>query len=135
MARTTTTSLPPEIEISFTNVLLSVPTPNLIHKLGAMKESVPMHGGGKVRFRQYNKLSTATVPLGTTGISPPGQQLTAFDIDAELSYYGTFIDINEQVIINNQDPKRYGVSKSSLIDLEAYGVSYGDRAEGLFFIG
>lgn len=104
MARTTTTSLPPEIEISFTNVLLAVPIPNLIHKLGAMKEAVPMHGGGKIRFRQYNKLATATVPLGTTGISPPGQQLTAFDIDAELSYYGTFIDINEQVIINNQDP-------------------------------
>lgn len=34
-----------------------------------------------------------------------------------------YVAINQQVTLQNQDPKRYGVYKSSLIDLEAYGVS------------
>ncbi len=31
--------------------------------------------------------------------------------------------LNEQVVLQAQDPKMNGVYKSSLIDLEAYGVS------------
>jgi len=36
-----------------------------------------------------------------------------------MSFYGTYIVINEQVALQNQDPKMNGVSKLSLIDLEA----------------
>ncbi|MGD0331224.1 MAG: hypothetical protein ABSB40_12415 [Nitrososphaeria archaeon] len=44
------------------------------------------------------------VPLGTTGVTPPAQQLTAIDIDAKISFYGTFVQLNEQVTLQNQDP-------------------------------
>ena len=90
-------------------------------------------------------------------------------IDAKISFYGTYVILNEQVTLQNQDPvlnecaARLGVSlrqtedqltrdmlagtaafinctggvngrniavlKFSLIDLEAYGISYGDRAQ------
>jgi len=80
---------------------------------------------------RYNPLATATVPLGNSGVTPPPQQLTAVNIDAEIDFYGTYIILNEQVTLQNQDPKVNGVSKSFLIDLEAYGENYGDRAEGL----
>lgn len=40
-----------------------------------------------------------------------------------------YVAINQQVSLQNQDPKKYGVYKSFLIDLEAYGKSYGDRAQ------
>ena len=81
------------------------------------------------------------VPLGNTGITPPSQALTAIDIDAKMSFYGTYVQLNEQVTLQNQDPvlneaaARLGVSlrqtedqltrryiagvKLSLIDLEA----------------
>ena len=44
------------------------------------------------------------VPLGNTGITPPSQALTAIDIDAQISFYGTYVQLNEQVTLQNQDP-------------------------------
>lgn len=123
MAITTTSSLPAPVQQSFSYKLLSVPTPNMIHKIPAMKKKMPRNGGTTLRMRRYQPLATAKVPLGNTGVTPPAQQLSAVDIDAKISFYGTYVVINEQVTLQNQDPKRYGVSKFSLIDLEAYGVS------------
>lgn len=83
-----------------------------------MKKNMPRNGGRTLRMRRYNPLNTAMVPLGNSGITPPAQNLTAVDIDATISFYGTYVILNEQVTLQNQDPKRYGVFKSSLIDLE-----------------
>ncbi len=132
MAITTTSTLPAPVQQSFNYKLLSVPVPNMIHKIPAMLKNMPRNGGTTMRMRRYNPLNTAMVPLGNTGVTPPAQNLTAVDIDAKISFYGTYVQINEQVTLQNQDPKMYGVSKFSLIDLEAYGVSYGDKAEGFF---
>lgn len=123
MAITTTTILPAPVQQSFSYKLLSVPTPNLIHKIPCLKKTMPRNGGTTLRMRRYNPLTTAKVPLGNSGVTPPAQQLTAIDIDAKLSFYGTYVMINEQVTLQSQDPKMNGVVKSSLIDLEAYGVN------------
>jgi N4-gp56 family major capsid protein len=79
---------------------------------------MPRNGGTTLRMRRYNPLNTAMVPLGNSGVTPPPQNLTAVDIDAKISFYGTYVQLNEQVTLQNQDPKKYGVYKSSLIDLE-----------------
>jgi len=39
-----------------------------------------------------------------TGVTPPAQNLTAVDIDAKISFYGTYVILNEQVTLQNQDP-------------------------------
>ena len=122
MAITTTTILPAPVQQSFSLKLLSVPVPNMIHKIPAMKKQMPRNGGTTLRMRRYNALEPAMVPLGNTGVTPPGQTLTAVDIDAKISFYGTYLQINEQVTLQNQDPKMNGVYKSSLIDLEVYGI-------------
>jgi N4-gp56 family major capsid protein len=96
--------------------LLSVPVPNMIHKIPAVLKTMPAKGGRVLRMRRYNPLNTAMVPLGNTGVTPPSQTLTAVDIDAAVSFYGTYIQINEQVTLQSQDPvlneaaKRLGVS-------------------------
>jgi len=77
---------------------------------------MPRNGGTTLRMRRYNPLATATVPLGNSGVTPPPQQLTAVNIDAEIDFYGTYIILNEQVTLQNQDPvlneaaQRLGVS-------------------------
>jgi N4-gp56 family major capsid protein len=134
MSITTTSSLPAPVQQSFSYKLLSVPVPNMIHKIPAMLKNMPRNGGTTLRMRRYNPLLTAMVPLGNTGVTPPAQNLTAVDIDAKLSFYGTYVILNEQVTLQNQDPKMYGVVKSFLIDLEALmNLFMGDRAEGLSF--
>lgn len=116
MAITTTSTLPAPVQQSFSMKLLSVPVPNMIHKIPATMKTMPAKGGTTLRMRRYNPLDTAMVPLGNTGVTPPAQQLTAVDIDAEISFYGTYLQLNEQVTLQNQDPvlneaaKRLGVS-------------------------
>jgi len=97
MAITTTTLLPAPVQQSFSMKLLSVPTPNMIHKIPAVLKTMPANGGTTLRMRRYNPLETAMVPLGNTGVTPPAQTLSAVDIDAEISFYGTYIQLNEQV--------------------------------------
>jgi len=88
MAITTTTVLPSPVQQSFSYKLLSVPVPNMIHKIPAMKKNMPRNGGNTLRMRRYNPLATAMVPLGNQGITPPDQALTAVDIDARIQFYG-----------------------------------------------
>jgi len=104
MAITTTSTLPAPVQQSFSYKLLSVPVPNMIHKIPAMLKNMPRNGGTTLRMRRYNPLNTAMVPLGNSGVTPPPQNLTAVDIDAKISFYGTYVQINEQVTLQNQDP-------------------------------
>lgn len=104
MPITTTTTLPSPVQQSFSYKLLSVPVPNMIHKIPAFKQQMPRNGGNTLRMRRYNPLNTAMVPLGNTGATPPPQALTAIDIDAKISFYGTYVVLNEQVTLQNQDP-------------------------------
>lgn len=104
MSITTTSTLPAPVQQSFSYKLLSVPVPNMIHKIPAMLKQMPRNGGTTLRMRRYNPLPTAIVPLGNSGITPPATNLTAVDIDAKISFYGQYIQLNEQVTLQNQDP-------------------------------
>lgn len=116
MAITTTSLLPAPVQESFSLKLLSVPTPGMIHTIVAEKDTMERNGGTTKRYRRYNALDTALAPLGNSGETPPEQDLVAVDIDAKVDFYGTFIRINEQVTLQNQDrplneaAKRLGVS-------------------------
>lgn len=88
MPITTSAVLSAPVQQSFSYKLLSVPVPYFIHKIPAMKKTMPRNGGTTLRMRRYNALNTALVPLGNSGITPPSQQLTAVDIDAVIDFYG-----------------------------------------------
>jgi N4-gp56 family major capsid protein len=108
--------LPAPVQQSFSMKLLSVPVPYMIHKIPAELKAMPRNGGTTLRMRRYNPLATAPVPLGNSGITPPPQNLTAVNIDAQMDFYGTYVLLNEQVTLQNQDPvlneasQRLGVS-------------------------
>lgn len=104
MAITTTSVLPAAVQQSFDERLLSVPVPDFIHKFAAMKKRMPRNGGTTLRMRRYNPLNSALVPLGNSGINPPSQSLSAVDVDAKMSFYGTYVQISEQVTLQNNDP-------------------------------
>lgn len=116
--------MPAPVQQSFSYKLLSVPVPYMIHKIPAMLKQMPRNGGTTLRMRRYNPLNTALVPLGNTGVTPPPQTLTAVDIDAKIDFYGTYIYLNEQVTLQNQDPvlneasQRLGVSLNVMGDVK-----------------
>jgi N4-gp56 family major capsid protein len=104
MTITTTSLLPSPVQQSFSQKLLSVPVPYLVHKIVAELKNMPANGGTTLRMRRYNPLATCPVPLGNSGVLPAPQTLSALNIDAVMSFYGTYIWMNEQVTLQNQDP-------------------------------
>ena len=101
---TTTGVLPSPVQQAFSYKLLLTPVPNMIHGLCASYYTMPRNNGYILRMRRYNKLSDALVPLGNSGAPIPPQVLTAIDVDAEISFYGTYIILNQQVALQNNDP-------------------------------
>lgn len=101
---TTMNNLPPEIAVSYSGKLLSTPVPNHIYSIPAMKHVMKAGEGHTTRFRRFNSLGTAMVPLDVNGSTPPSKNLVAVDIDARINYYGTYLKINEQVTISSSCP-------------------------------
>jgi|ERR1700750_2142373 len=103
------------VQQTFDDVLLAVQTPNLIMKLGALTKRLPAKGGRILRMARYDRLPTAPVPLGPSGATPPSTDLNRIDIDAQMSFYGQYVAINQQVEIKFI----VACSKSALIEVEA----------------
>lgn len=99
---TTTSNFAPVVLQSAAEKLLAVKVPYLIHRLPCVRRKMVARGGTTIRFPRMNKFSTATTPLGVSGITPPPEPLSYMNIDATLSFYGKWTGINEQVILQNQ---------------------------------
>ena len=131
MSITTTTDLPAPIRQSLMQGMLSVPTPNFNYIIPAEKFAIPMQGGTTMRFLRPRPLTPPVVPLGNTGIEPPSQIAQRDVLDATISFYGTSVILNEQVVIQDQDPvlswvaERLGVAMKQAEDtiLREYLVS------------
>jgi hypothetical protein len=104
---TTSTDLPAPIVQSLAPGMLSVPTPNFNYIIGADRYSMPRNGGTTLRFLRPRPLSPPIVALGNSGIEPASQVPQRDIIDATVSFYGTSVILNEQAVLQAQDPKPY----------------------------
>ncbi len=103
MGITTSGDLAPAVRQDLAMRMLSVKTPNLIHKTWAMKDELEAHNGDIKRYRRYTKLGTSPAPLGPSGAPIAGKTLSATDIDAKIDYYGDWVGVTEQVVLANQE--------------------------------
>jgi N4-gp56 family major capsid protein len=103
MATTSPSDLSPAVKQELAMKMLSLPTPNLIHKDFAIKDVLEVKNGDTKRYRLYNKFMTATAPLAGNGAPVAGKTLTATDIDAKIDYYGDWAGVSEQVFRANQE--------------------------------
>lgn len=123
MSITTTSFLPAPILQSLAPGMLSVPTPNFNYIIPAEKYSMPRQGGTTMRFLRPVPLQPPVVQLGNSGIEPASQVATREVIDAAMAFYGTSVILNEQVIIQDQDPvlswvtERLGVAMRQAEDI------------------
>ena len=99
----TTTDMSPAVKKYFSRGLLATPTPNLIHTLGVEKRTMPKNSGSVMRMKRYERLATATTPLGNSGVDPAPASVTTEFVDAEIQYYAQWIKLNEQVQLTVED--------------------------------
>jgi len=101
MALTTQTQLPPQVQQSVHDTMLSIKTPDLIHNVASQRAILPAKGGTTLRYYRYDRLPTAPVPL--TGAEVPAVTPSRIDIDATVSFYGQFMALNQTINLQNQD--------------------------------
>ena len=104
MATVTTSILPAPVQIYYDRVMLSMSEPNLIHSKAAMKKTLASRNGNTIRMERYEDIGSAVVPLGNTGVTPPSKLMSSVFVDAQINFYGTWIELNEQVQLTSQSP-------------------------------
>lgn len=99
---TTTTTVDPEVNLFFDNILLDRHMPYYVHGYFAQERRIPQKNSKTAIFRRFDNLADALTPL-TEGVTPAAEQVTKFDITAVVSQYGKVVELSDDIIITVQD--------------------------------
>ena len=102
---TSDTGLSDEMKTYYSDYLIDLAEPYLVHDQFGQKQPIPQNGGKQIEFRKYSPLPKALTPL-TEGVTPTGQKLTMGVVTAVVSQYGGYIELSDMLlwtaIDNNQ---------------------------------
>ena len=87
---TTGNNLSGEMKTFYSDYLIDMAEPLLVHDQFGQKHPIPKNGGKTIEFRKYDPLPKATTAL-TEGVTPEGQKLNMGVITATVAQYGGFI--------------------------------------------
>lgn len=99
---TTDTGLTNEMKTYYSDYLIDLAEPELIHDQFAQKHPIPKNGGKRIEFRKYDSLPKALTPL-TEGVTPDGQKLSMSVITAEVRQYGGYVELSDMVMLTAID--------------------------------
>ena len=83
MPTITTSTLPPAVQASFDQTLLSTPTRNFIYNVAAQRRKKTANSGDVVRYMRFNQLDSALVPLT---IKLAELKSSLIDLEAEVVF-------------------------------------------------
>lgn len=99
---TTDSGLSDEMKTYYSDYLIDIAGPKLVHDQFAQKHPIPKNGGKIIEFRKYSPLPKATKPL-QEGVTPDGQKLNTSVITAEVKQYGGFIELSDILLLTAID--------------------------------
>ena len=99
---TSDVGLSAEMKTFYSEYLINLAEPELIHDQFGQKHPIPKNGGKNIEFRKYDSLGKALTPL-TEGVTPNGQKLTMSTITATVSQYGGFIELSDVLLLTAID--------------------------------
>jgi len=95
--------LSPGMRTFYDETLIDIVGPKLVHNQDAVKKPIPANGGKKIQFRGFNPLPKALIAL-TEGVTPAGNKLDMFTIQAEVSQYGDYVMVSDLLKLTHVDP-------------------------------
>lgn len=99
---TTDPGLSDEMKTFYSDYLIDMAQPELVHDQFGQKHPIPKNGGKTIEFRKYNPLPKALKPL-TEGVTPDGGKLSMSVITAKVEQYGFYIEISDVLLLTAID--------------------------------
>lgn len=99
---TTGNDLSPEMKTYYSDFLIDLAEPELVHDQFGQKHPIPQGSGKTIEFRQYDPLPELTTAL-TEGVTPDGQNLNVKNVTATVSQYGGYVTISDMLILTAID--------------------------------
>ena len=100
---TTTDGLTDEMKVYYSDYLIDLVEPELVHDMFAQKHPIPKNGGKTIEFRQWDTLPEMTTPL-TEGVTPDGQSLSMSTVTATVEQYGGYVTLSDMFMLTAIDP-------------------------------
>ena len=94
--------LAPEMKTYYSDYLIDMAEPELVHQQFGQKHPIPKNGGKTIEFRKYSPLPKALTPL-TEGVTPDGQKLNVSTITATISQYGGYVELSDVLLMTAID--------------------------------
>ena len=101
-SNTTGNDLSTEMKTFYSNYLIDMAGPLLVHDQFGQKHPIPKNGGKTIEFRKYSPLAKATTAL-TEGVTPDGQALDVSAITATVDQYGGWIQLPDMLLLTAID--------------------------------
>lgn len=99
---TTSDGMSAEMKIFYSDYLIDLAEPELVHDQFGQKHPIPKNGGKVIEFRQYDPLFEQTTPL-VEGVTPDGQSLTVKTITSEVKQYGGYVTLSDMLMMTAID--------------------------------
>lgn len=107
---TTDTGLTNEMKTYYSDYLIDLAEPYLVHDQFGQKQPIPQNKGKTIEFRKYSPLPKALTPL-TEGVTPSGQKLTMSVITATVAQYGGYVELSDILIMTAIDNNQVQATK------------------------
>lgn len=101
-ANTTGNDLSVEMKTYYSDYLIDLAEPELVHDQFGQKHPIPKNGGKTIEFRQYDPLPEMTTPL-TEGVTPDGQSLNVKNLTATVAQYGGYVTLSDMLLLTAID--------------------------------
>ena len=99
---TSDSGLSNEMKTFYSDYLIDMAEPNLVHDQFGQKHPIPKNGGKIIEFRKYDSLPKALTPL-TEGVTPNGQKLSMSVITSNVQQYGGYIELSDILLLTAID--------------------------------
>lgn len=99
---TTQEGMSPEMRTFYSDYLIDLAEPELVHDQFGQKHPIPLGGGKTIQFRRYDPLPEMTTAL-TEGVTPDGQSMTVSGVTATVKQYGGYVTLSDLLILTAVD--------------------------------
>ena len=93
-----------EMKTYYSDYLIDMAEPELVHDQFAQKHPIPKNGGKTIQFRKYAPLSSeASERMLDEGVTPDGQKLSMSIVEATVAQYGGYVELTDMLLLSAVD--------------------------------